>query len=154
MGGAQSSSIVGELQANEKPTMSPKARRTPLEKWHWVWPLVSTLTCVCTYTHVCICTHHKERDRDRDGETKRETSRHSHHHSSRLLLILTSLSKFLQLSLGLTSDDLCVTLGQVGHAKETLIGFRSAPGSGFTWLTAYTGSALHPTLQRVAVYHF
>lgn len=32
MGGAQSSSVVGELQANEKPTMSPKTKRMPLEK--------------------------------------------------------------------------------------------------------------------------
>lgn len=103
------------------------------------------------YPDTCVHVHTPQGETETEMERQRETSRHFHHHRSSLLLILTSLSKFLQLSLRLTSDDLCVTLGQVGRAEKTLIGFRSAPGSGFTWRTVHAGSALHPTLPRVAM---
>lgn len=62
-------------------------------------------------------------------------------------LILDSLSTFLQLSLSFVSNDVCITLGQVGHVN-TLMGFCSAWGSGFKWLIACVGSPKILLLQK------
>ena len=73
--------------------------------------------------------------------------RYFHCYYSRLLPILNSLSIFLQLSLSFASNDICITLGQVGHVK-TSMGLCSAWGSGFKWLVACVGSPKILLLQK------